>query len=123
MANKAICGRTCAVTVGGTAYSAHKFSLSMDGQEKDITSFGASPFGEWLYCMINGEVTIDCYELPSMLAIGDVVSVIMTFGFTPTVILTAPGKVKSLKNDIDAKGEAMFTIGVKLTGEPVASMS
>jgi len=121
MANKAICGRTCSVTVGSSAYSAHKFSLSLDGQEKDITSFGASAMGEWLYCMINGEVTVECYEIPSTLGIGDTVTVTMTFGFTPVVTVTATGKVKSIKNDVDAKGEAMFTIGVKLTSVPSAT--
>lgn len=118
MANKAICGRTCSVLVGANAYSAHKFSLSMDGQEKDVTSFGASAFGEWLYCMINGELTVDCYEMPSTLNIGDIVAATLTFGFTPVATVTIAGMVKSIKHDVDAKGEAMFTIGIKLTGAP-----
>ena len=121
MANKAMCGRTCSVTVGSNAYSTHKFSLSIDGQEKDVTSFGASAFGEWLFCMINGELTIDCYEMPSTLNIGDVIAATLTFGFTPVVTVTTAGKVKSIKYDVDAKGEAMFTIGIKLTATPSAT--
>jgi hypothetical protein len=93
----------------------------MDGQEKDITSFGASTFGEWLFCTINGELTVDCYEIPSTLSIGDVVAATLTFGFTPVVTVTIAGKVKSIKDDVDAKGEAMFTVGIKLTATPSAT--
>lgn len=117
----AICGRTCAITIGGKSYTAHKFDFNMEGKEDDVTSFQSSQFGDWLYCLINGTITVDCYELPSM-NIDDIVTIVMTFGFTPDVIMTSTGaRVKSIKNSVDAKGIAQFTVEVRLTSVPVLS--
>ena len=118
MSTKAICGRLCSITVGSQSYTAHKMTFHMEGKEDDVTAFGSSAFGDWLYCLVNATVTVDCYELPN-LNVDDIVTVVMTFGFTPQVIMTSAGaRVKSIKNDVDAKGIAQFTVEVRLTAVP-----
>jgi hypothetical protein len=118
MSTNAICGRTCNITIGSNSYSAHKFDYSLDGKEDDVTAFGSSQFGDWLYCLVNATVSMECYELPN-LVVDDIVTVIMTFGFTPNVTLTsANARVKTVKNSVDAKGIAQFTVEVRLTEVP-----
>jgi len=118
MATDAICGRTCSITVGGQAYGSHKFDFKMEGKEDDVTAFGSSQFGDWLYCLVNATITMDCYQLPS-LSINDIVTVVLTFGFTPAITMTSAGaKVKSVTNSVDAKGIAQFTVEVRLTAIP-----
>ena len=121
MSTLAICGRTCSVTIGGQSYSAHKFDYNLEGKEDDVTAFGSSQFGDWLYCLVNATITLECYQLPNV-SIDDIVTVVMTFGFTPDVILTSAGaRVKSIKNSVDAKGVAQFTVDVRLTAVPSIS--
>ncbi len=121
MSTSAICGRTCSITVGGQSYNAHKFDFNMEGKEDDVTAFGSSQFGDWLYCLVNATITMECYQLPA-LNINDIVVVVLTFGFTPVVTMNSAGaKVKSVKNSVDAKGIAQFTVEVRLTAVPTIS--
>ena len=58
------------------------------------------------------------YIIPTLFP-GDIVTVVMSFGFSPAVTLTsANAVVKDIKNDVDAKGIAMFTLGLRLTQVP-----
>jgi hypothetical protein len=114
----AICGRLCAITVGGSTYGGHQWTLNQVGREIDITSFGSSKYGDWKVCFADGTVSAQFYERPNV-SPDDIVTLVLTLGSTPNVTLTAAStKIIGVTTDVDAKGLVGFTVNMRITVEP-----
>lgn len=110
----AICGKSCSIVFGSDAYLAHQFTLSLSGNEIDVTAFGSGEYGDYLSCNPAGTVSAELYEAPG-LSIGDTVTVVMTWGETT---LTGTGAiVTSIGSNVDAKGVAGHSIALRLVGD------
>lgn len=116
--SNAICGKSCSVTIGSQAYDAHQFSIARQANEIDVTGFGSGDYGDWLACSVNGTITVQCYDLP-VLAPGDAVTVVTTFGYTSIVTITfTNAKVTSFNSEVDAKGIVAHTVVCRIVGDP-----
>lgn len=110
----AICGRECSFSVASTTYTSHRFDITLDGEETDVTAFGAGQFGDWVVCRVNGSINASFYEnIINVLDVNDAVTLNFTIG---TSDLTVAAVVKSVNTGIDAKGIATFNAVFRLTG-------
>lgn len=113
-----LCGRACSFTVDGESYDSHIATLNLSGVETDVTKFGSGEYGDYVVCSINGTINASFYgDILSALAVGDVVKLIFTLGYTEDVTLTFnDAVVQSINSAIDSKGIAMFDAVFRLTG-------
>ena len=76
-----ICGKDVVLTIASNSYSGHSCSVAQTGREIDVTSFGSSPYGDYKVCIIDGVITAQTYQIPSIQP-DDVVSISFTAGGT-----------------------------------------
>ena len=116
MAITAICGRTASVTVGGSAYSAHQFTLEVTSNEIDTTGFSSGPYGDLIACTRHGSLAVSCYEMPAV-AVGDTVAWAGTLPYSSPVTLSGNGVVVSRGVGVDAKGIVEHHLSIRVTGD------
>jgi hypothetical protein len=107
------CGKDCDIT-GLNNVTAHSFSLTLEGQEIDVTAFGDGDFGTSAVCRSQGTVSINSYVYPSQDDIGDEITLSVDIGDTT---LSVPTVLQSKNINIDAKGVAEFTTVLKINGD------
>jgi hypothetical protein len=119
MATTAICGRSCSFTVGGQAYDSHSFTLNLTGTETDVTAFGSGFWGDTIVCSGTGTVNASFYgNVISALEVGDIVTVVLTYGYaSPVTVTLTNAVVQTIASTVDAKGIAGFDITFKITGD------
>ena len=117
----AICGKTCSVTVGGSSYTAHAFTINYSGREQDVSSFGSSVYGDYLVCLIDAIATVQSYDRPALNP-NDVITLVATIASTPSTILTfSNSKVITTTDEVDAKGVVNHSTTVRLTQLPTVT--
>lgn len=115
----AICGKSCSITVGGSDYAAHQFSISRQANEIDVTSFESGTYGEWIACSQNATISAQLYDLPGSLNPGDEADVVVSFGYDPAVTVTySDCVVTALNSEVDAKGLVSHNITLRIVGDP-----
>lgn len=114
---EAICGRDCTVSVTGSAtcFGAHSLSMSMSANVIDTTAFGDDEFGSVLACGKAGEITVNCYELPTM-SPGDETEMVIVWAYDTSKTYTFNVTVTSVGPSADAKAECNHSISFRMTG-------
>lgn len=111
----AYCGRTATLTLtGGTSVTLAVFnvSLTLSGNETDITAFGSGEFGNYIVCNKSGELSVDSYEycgLVSSITGYSLVAANKTF--------TGNCIGRDFTTGVDAKGVVTFNYVLRLTGD------
>jgi len=117
----AICGKTCSVTVGGSSYTAHAFTINYSGREQDVSSFGSSIYGDYIVCLIDAIATVQMYDRPSI-SPNDTLTFVANIASTPATVLTfSNSKVISTSDEVDAKGIVNHNVQIRLTSTPTVT--
>lgn len=115
MAINAVCGKACSVTVGGSAYSAHQFSLELTSNEIDVTGFASGDWGDFIACLKHAKLSVQFYEVPGV-SIGDTVAWSAVLDYASPVTISGNGVVVEKGVVVDAKNVVENTLGIRCTG-------
>jgi hypothetical protein len=113
----AICGDSCSILVGiDDTFLGHKFTINTSSPDNDVRTFGSGTYGDWLNCIKEGTISLNCYNRISGVTNGDVATVTCNVN---SEIWTFSNCVCRTQNcDVDAKGIVEFVYEFRITGDP-----
>jgi hypothetical protein len=116
----AICAKSCAITIDSGTYESHSVELTRGTTLVDVTHFGSGAYGDFLGCGLNGTITAQMYNFPTLVP-GDIVgTTVVRLDYTPDVALTFSNcVVETFNTSYDAKGGVVNnTLSLRIVGDP-----